>query len=1054
MATSHRCLIWRADRQLYELDEQGRKQFFPLTSDEGQWGAWLASISAFSFQGQHGHLTVRKEARSRGDQYWYAYRRVGPRMMKKYLGRSATLTLARLEEIAAAFPLAVRPPAEPFRSLSGDGQHLQHGEEEDEERAAMEAGAPPVPVARSPLPRDPLLMTKLHPPHSRSRFIARPRLIERLQQGMESALTLLSAPAGFGKTTLLAQWLAESGPPVAWLSLASEDNDPVRFLTYLLAALQTPLPDLGMTVLRLLEAAQATPAESVFTVLTNDLMEREIPDFALVLDDYHVITNPAIHQGLIFLVSHLPPHMHLVLASRADPPLPLASLRARGRLVELRANELRLNISEMRAFLQSMLGFDLPADALEVLERRTEGWVAGLQLAALSLRERANIPAFVAAFTGSHRFVLDYLSEEVLSRQPERVRSFLLRTSILERLCGSLGEAVAGQEGGQAMLEALERANLFVVPLDDERHWYRYHHLFAEVLKNRLEQAEPELVPELHRRASSWYQHQGFLTEAVQHALLAHDVELAARLMDQTAFFAFLMAQGRPHILLEWFTALPDSLVRAHPLLCIYHASALHVINQGEEAEARLQDAERALPAALSPEETGIALSASANIRANLARYRGDLARYLTLGQQALELLPEAAPLPLRAVPTMQVAHRFLLSGDVTVTAEQQARDAVAFSAASGYELVTFRSLTLLARLHALQGRLRAAAAVHEEAGQSTPAGVVQVLTAKAAYCFGLGDLLREWNRLEEAEHLLAQGVEQVREALSSFADEVLFGHVALARLLQARGRYDQAVATLEAFTQLAERRHFVPQMRAAGAAARAQVELMQGHVETATRWVQVSGVSATDEELSYSQEQAYLILARVRIAQAREHAADLLLQDALTLLDRLLADAEAKARRGSVLEILIVQALALDAQGKRDEALSTLHGALKRAEPEGYIRLFVDESTPMRILLQKIQERGMLPSYVATLLSAFGDPPILDAAPADFSNQAQVEPLTPREREVLHLLSTGASNREIARRLVLSLGTVKKHVSNICGKLGVQSRTQAIANARARRLL
>jgi LuxR family maltose regulon positive regulatory protein len=660
-----------------------------------------------------------------------------------------------------------------------------------------------IPMDEQRLPRDPLLATKLHPPRPRSRLVPRAHLVERLQQGMESALTLISAPAGFGKTTLLAQWLAASGTSVAWLSLDPEDNDPVRFLTYLLAALQIPLPHVSMTVLSLLEAARGTPLESVFTVLTNDLMKREIPDFALVLDDYHVITAPAIHQALAFLVSHLPPHMHLVIASRADPPLPLASLRARGCLVELRANELRFDIDEMRAFLRGMLRFDLPTDALEVLLRRTEGWVAGLQLAALSLRERADISAFVAAFTGSHRFVLDYLSEEVLSRQSEQVQSFLLHTSILERLCGSLGEAVSGQEGGQVML-ALERANLFVVPLDDERRWYRYHHLFAEVLKNRLEQAWPELVPELHRRASAWYQHHGFLTEAVQHALLARDVELAARLIDQTAFFAFLMAQGRPHLLLEWFKALPDSLVRARPLLCIYHASAQHVINQVDAAEARLQDAERALPAALSAEEIGFALSVSANVRANLARYRGDLERYLTLGQQALDLLPEAVLPSMRAVPTMQVAHRFLLSGEVRITVEQQARDAVAFCAASGYELVTFRSLTLLGRLHALQGRLRAAAAVYEEAGRATPAGVVQVLTAKASYCFGLGDLLREWNRLEEAERLLAQGVEQVCEARSSFADEVLAGHVALARLLQARGRHEQAVATLEAFEPLA----------------------------------------------------------------------------------------------------------------------------------------------------------------------------------------------------------------------------------------------------------
>jgi LuxR family maltose regulon positive regulatory protein len=1028
MAASHPRLRWHADRQAYELEDEGRSVSPPFPFDDNGWFAWLEGVSSFSFQGQQGQLTVRKEARPRGTQYWYAYRRIGPKMAKKYLGRSADLTLARLEDTAATFLTAPQSVAEPA--------HSPHANEQG-------------------LPRDRLVTTKLHPPRSRSRLVSRSHLVERLQQGMESDLTLISAPAGFGKTTLLAQWLAESGMPVAWLSLDPEDNNPVRFLTYLLAALQMPLPHLSLTVLSLLEAGRESPLESVFAVLKNDLMDREIQDFALVLDDYHVITTPAIHQALAFLVNHLPPHMHLVIASRADPTLPLANLRAGGRLVELRANELRFDIDEMRTFLQQMLGFDLPTDALEVLLRRTEGWVAGLQLAALSLRERADIPAFVAAFTGSHRFVLDYLSEEVLSRQPEQVQSFLLHTSILERLCRSLAEAVSGQDGGQAMLEALERANLFVVPLDDERRWYRYHHLFAEVLKKRLEQASPELVPELHRRASAWYQQQGFLIEAVQHALLTPDVELAARLMDQTAFFVFLMVQGRPDLLLEWFKALPDALVRTHPLLCIYHASALHVINRVEEAEARLHEAERLLPAALSAEEAGIARSIAATIHANLACYRGDLQRFLTLGQQALDLLPEAAA-PMRAVPTMQVAHRFLLSGEVTITVEQQARDAVAFCAASGYELVTFRSLTLLGRLHALQGRLRAAAAVYEEAGQATPAGVVQVLTAKASYCFGLGDLLREWNRLEEAERLLAQGVEQVREAWSSFADEVLAGHVALARLLQARGRHEQVVATLAAFERLAEGRRFVPQMRAALAAARAHLELMQGHIEAATRWADACGLSASDTELSYPREQAYLVLARARIAQAREQreqAAISSLQDVLSLLDRLLADAEANARGGSVLEILIVQALALQALHDRTRSLSTLERALTLAAPEGYIRLFVDEGAPMRDLLRQAGARGLVPSYVSTLLEAFE--PGGEASASSAPHPATlIEPLTAREREVLRLLAEGASNREIARRLILSTGTVKKYVYNICGKLGVQSRTQALVRAQALHLL
>lgn len=1045
-------LTWSAAQQRYQLARSADNELLDFLPEGSAWFAWLEEAPSFAFHGQTRAYTARKEFIRPGDAYWYAYVRAGKQLLKKYVGKASDITLARLEQVAEQLTLADEAPAEmqdhlnvaqPLISTNATNGHF----------IQEDASTPFRGRAGITSQHDPLVATKLHPPQLRSQLVSRPQLLRRLQQGAEGALTLVSAPAGFGKTTLLTQWLAERRMPVAWLSLDPEDNDPVRFLSYLLAALQIPLPHLSLTVLRLLEAAQATPLESVFAVLTNDLLAHEIPDFALVLDDYHVITSQIIHQALTFLINHLPPHLHLVLASRADPPLPLASLRARGRLVELRANELRLDGPEMQTLLQGMLGFALPSEALEMLARRTEGWAAGLQLAALSLRGRADIHAFVAAFTGSHRFVVDYLSEEVLSRQPEPVQSFLLRTSILERLSGPLCEAVTGREGGQAMLEALERANLFVVPLDEERRWYRYHHLFADVLKSHLEQAEPELLPELHRRASAWYQHQGVLTEAVQHALLARDGELAARLMDQTAFFASLMAQGRPQLLLEWFRALPDLLVRAQPLLCIYHASALHVINQVEEAEARLQDAERALKASPSAEERGIALSVAANIRANLARYQGDLERYLTLGQQALDLLPEEAPLPLRAVPTMQIAHRFLVSGEMTVATAQQVREAVTFSAISGYELVAFRCLTLQARLYHLQGRLKAAAAVYEEAGQATPAGVVQVLTAKAAYCFGLGDLLREWNHLDEAERLLTQGVEQVREAASSFADEVLAGHVALARLLGARGQSAQAVETLEAFAQLAEARRFAPPLRAAVAAARAQLDLMQGHLEAAERWARSSGLAATDKDLCYPQEPAYLLLARIRIAQAREYAAAIPLQDVLALLERLLADAEGKGRKGSVLEILLVQALALHALHDRRRALTTLERALVLAAPEGYMRLFVDEGAPMRDLLRQARARRIVPAYVATLLAAFGEGE-KRAEVSSSSPDLLIELLTAREREVLRLLAEGASNREIARRLVLSLGTVKKYVSTLCSKLGVQSRTQALARARALHLL
>lgn len=898
-----------------------------------------------------------------------------------------------------------------------------------------------------------LLATKLHMPRLRPQLVARSYLIERLQQGMEYALTLVSAPAGFGKTTLLAQWVVESGTPVSWLSLEPEDNEPVRFLSYLIAALQAQDPQLGMNVLALLETRQSALLESALAVLTNELVHHETGDFALVLDDFHVITSEAIHGALAFLLDHLPPQMHLVLATRADPPLALARLRARGQLIEIRAADLRLNINETDTFLHAVMGLDLPPDAIATLERHTEGWLAGLQLAALSLQGRRNVAAFLAAFTGSHRFILDYLSEEVLSRQPDAVQSFLLHTSILERLNGSLCDFVTGQQGSQVMLESLDRANLFLVSLDEERNWYRYHHLFAELLRSRLSISQTDLVPQLHHRASVWYEQHNQPVEAVQHALKASNVERVADLVEEYALS--LVGQGQTRTLLGWLNALPDALVRARPYLCVVHASVLHLNNHLEEAEARLRDTEEALQAHGPSKNAEMIPGIESLVRANLARFAGDFTTFLMHGHAALKLLPETQ-LMMRATAVVQVAHTFMASGDVSQAVEQQVKDAIVTARISQYRHVHFRSLTLLAHLQKVQGRLHAASATYEVAGQASPEDVLQVFSASVPYCFGLGDLLREWNRLEEAEGLLLQGLELIKEAKSAYADDVLMGYRTLAHLQQGRGEYKQALATLDTFMRLADARHFVPRMKAMAAEARARILLAQGDEAGALLWAEVSSVSCDETELSYLHEREYLTLARVRIAQGREDPAGAYLPQALHLLARLLEDAEAKGRMGSVLEILILQALSLDALDEQRQALATLERALAFAEPEDYIRLFVDEGILMQALLRKAQARGMAPDYVARLLASFDPQHDLDAdaIPPVSANSALVEPLTERELEVLHLLNVGASNGDIARRLVVSVNTVKRHVYNICSKLGVQSRTQALARARKLHLL
>src|SRR5215469_10058601 len=483
--------------------QDGQEQ--ELTVGTPAWFAWLATASTFSFVSERGLFTARHERsnRQRGGRYWKAYRKQHGKLSSHYLGKSEVLTLERLQAVALALAHAPAkmPPA----------------------REAFEARPPALRRApRAPGdPLTPLLSTKLHVPRPRAQLVSRSHLVERLQQGVAGALTLVSAPAGFGKTTLLAQWLAQSGAPAAWLSLEPEDNDPVRFLTYLIAALQTVDTHLGAAALELLRTPRPPPPEMVVDLLTNDLMRYAAGDYLLVLDDCHVLTAEPIHRALSYLVEHQPPQLYLVLVTRADPPLPLARLRACGQLTEVRAAELRFRTAEVREFLQVVMGLNLSVEAILALESRTEGWVAGLQLAALSLRGRTDVAAYLAAFSGSHRFVLDYLTEEVFSRQPAWTQSFLLHTCMLERLCGPLCDAVTEQEGSQAIVEALERANLFVVALDDERRWYRYHHLFADVLRSRLQQTQPTLVAELHRRASAWYEQHDLPAEAIQHALSA-----------------------------------------------------------------------------------------------------------------------------------------------------------------------------------------------------------------------------------------------------------------------------------------------------------------------------------------------------------------------------------------------------------------------------------------------------------------------------------------------------------------------------------------------------
>ncbi|GHO72688.1 helix-turn-helix transcriptional regulator [Ktedonobacter sp. SOSP1-85] len=1049
-------LTWHVEHENYEVYDQRERPILTITPGEPGWFTWLDTIASFAFRGRQGQLTVRKESRQWGHGYWYAYNRVGPKLMKRYLGRTADLTLIHLEEMAAQLSGDVTFPPDDVsgETLSDEREQNPWASDVSVDGSTMQAVETEANrLLPSELPTQPALLfsTRLQVPRPRVRLVSRTRLVEQLQQGRERGLTLISAPAGFGKTTLLAQWLADHKhlPPmsVAWLSLEAQDNDSTCFLSSLIAALQTVNRRLGANALALLQTGEPLSPETVMTLLVNDLTHYAREDITLVLDDYHVIEAPSIHCALATLVEHLPTRLHLILATRADPPLPLSRLRAHGHILEVRAAALRFSLEESSSFLQSTMDLSLSEESITTLQNRTEGWIAGLQLAALALAGHPDPSAFLSAFNGSHRFVLDYLSEEVLLRQPASIQSFLLHTAILERLSAPLCDAVTGEPASQAILETLERANLFVVSLDEKREWYRYHHLFAEALTNRLKLTMPNMVPELHRRASIWYEEHAFVIEAVHHALAAHDDERMARLLERDAIAIEL--NGQYQTVLNWMRRLPEEMIRTRPMLSLIRAIGLIFARQFEQAEACLRDAEVSRSFDHPDEHVQMILGGIAYCRTELSSLSSnDLAGSVTMARRALSLLPQTrGAAPLRAGALMYVARAYQLSGDVTSPNEQSVLTAMALVPTIG-PLGRLRITHQLARLRGLQGRLSEALAIYE---QLLPvAEEFRASGASAFYYLNWSHLLREHNQLEAAERILAKGMEAMRMGIFLEPITALLGYATQARLQQARGEFSQARATIEELVQLTEHDCFPSPLRALATAVRAQLLLAQSDLERAVAWANASGLS-TEDEVSYPREMEYLILARIRIEEGRNDPTGPLLGNVLRLLSRLLEDAEAKARMGSVLEILILKALALHARRDQSGALTTLGRALAQAAGEGYIRLFIDEGTPLLTLLRQAQERGIAPDYVATLLSSFGAT-ALDLQPPYLGELA--EPLTRREREVLQLLASGASNGEIARRLVVSLGTVKKYVSNITGKLGVQNRTQAVIRAQTLHLL
>ena len=866
----------------------------------------------------------------------------------------------------------------------------------------------------------PILTTKLYTPLPRPNSILRPRLSRQLDEGLSGKLTLISAPAGFGKTTLVGQWVGMCQRQVAWLSLDEGDSDPVRFLTYFIAALQTVAPASGQWVLAALQTPQPPSPVALLTSLVNDIATMPDP-FVLVLDDYHLVEETAVDDTLTFLLEHLPPQMHLVIATREDPNLPLARLRARDQLSELRATDLRFTLTEATDFLNQVMDLSLKPNEIAALDKRTEGWIAGLQLAALSLQGQTNASNFIHTFSGSHRFVLDYLVEEVWRQQPEAVQTFLLSTAVLERLCGELCDAMVQDAAisGAETLAYLERANLFVVSLDHERRWYRYHHLFADLLRQRLSQLGQAHTAELHRRASGWYEGQTLDLEAFQHAAAAGDIERAERLLAGRGMPLLFQGAARP--VLRWLESLSTAVLDAHPYLWVTYANAILFLSQIVGVEEKLQAAEAALDGVdESDDKPRDLIGYIATTRATIAVTQHQAEAIMTQSRRALAYL-HPHNLPMRTATTWTLGYAHQLQGD-RAAAGRAYTEAIAISQKIGHFIVHLMATLGLASIQEAENQLHLAAETYQQALQL--AGDPPLPVACDAH-LGLARLAYEWNDLPTAQR---HGAESLRLAQQiEKTDRFVIGQLFMARLKLAQGEVAEAAALVAQAEQLA-RQQFEHQLPAV-TAVQVQLLLRQGNLAAADQLAQTQDIPLT---------------------QARVHLAEDNATAALAVLEPWRQQVEAQKWPDERLRVRLLQALAYQAQGDGKTAVYLLREALTLAQPGGFIRTFIDEGATMAQLLLRLKdEGGGLNEYVHQLLAAFDHEHLSTPAP-----QPLLDPLSERELEVLHLIAQGLSNREIGERLFLALNTVKGHNRRIFGKLQVQRRTEAVARARELGLL
>ena len=918
---------------------------------------------------------------------------------------------------------------------------------------------------------DTLIRTKLRLPFTRPELVTRPRLQARIAQGLRAPLTLITAPAGFGKTTLVASCIADYGIPIAWLSLDKNDNQVERFLIYLVAALQEASPIIGSDAAQLLRAVSPAPPEAVLTSLINDL-DAAKDEIALVLDDYQFIRSQAVHEAVAFVLEHCPSPLHVVIVSRSDPPLALTRLRARGQMVELRAANLSFTEPEAARFLNDIMGLDLDAGSVTVLAERTEGWIAGLQMAAitiqsaLSMRDREDVLGFIEGFSGTNRYILDYLLEEVLASQPPEIQHFLLHTSILERLSAPLCDAILADDDGMnrqdderrseslitgqssSILEYLERANLFLVPLDDERVWYRYHQLFADLLRTQLQKSlGAEGVARLHLRAAEWYEQNGRILEAIQHASIAADDEMVEQLIEQ--HYMEMVNRGEMSQVRLWMGKLSKELIYRRPWLCLYEALSRSWFGQLEEANLLLNEAEKRIQAETladipTPDAQSM-LGYHAYVKSRVTAMQGDIGQAIELCRRAGKNIP-ADKLGLQNDVSITLGYEYFLYGDF-VNADKTLHQTIR----SGYIARAINNpvaaYAILARIQVYQGKLHAAYDLLQMAAQLIQEADGQYLGATGLVEVGLAALFCEWNDVEAALVRIKRGLDYL--PWWGKADDLVLAYITLWRIQLAQGNRTEAAGAIEKAVQLIQTCGVFGEARSAVETTQIRFWLAEGDWQAVDRW----GISfdekdhRSDDPFQFIDELGQITRARVFMAQDK-------LDDAIGLLSHLVDVARSFGRLGRLIEIMILKALALQSVGETAQADKLVTNSLRLAEPEGYLRVFLDEGQPMQELLAQWLAHtrdSSLGGFAKRLLSQFdAEPQLVTAAQGKSSPPGElIEPLSQREMEVLQLIAQGNTNKEIAQQLIVAPGTVKAHAASIYRKLDVANRTEAVARAR-----